>query len=71
MQRRYIRFCGFYRNEFINQVVPITDDESDIAAFLLREYFTGASLTIIKTIKGANYDYNKAKNQTRKAANIQ
>ena len=71
MQRRYVRFCGFYRNEFINQVVPITDDETDIAVFLMREYFVGASLTIIKQIKGANYDNNKIEKQTRKAANIQ
>lgn len=71
MQRKYVRFCGFYGKEFMNQIVPITDDESDIAAFLLREYFIGASLTIMKVTKGAKYDYNKTKSQTRKAANIQ
>lgn len=71
MPRRYVRFCGFYGNEFMNQVVPITDDETDIAVFLMREYFVGASLTIIKQIKGANHDNNKIEKQTRKAANIQ
>ena len=71
MQRKYVRVCGFYGNEFMNQYALLTDAEDDIAMTLLNEKFYGAILTIVKSTKGANHDYNKAKSQTRKAANIQ